>query len=92
MPNMEERAARIAELTRLLTPVADMALLMDMPERELRELLARPASPERLAGLRAKAEATLSMRQRDIELANAGSPTAAANVSRYLAQMLADEP
>lgn len=87
---------KMRKLVGALTPVADMAVLLDMPEGELRDELADPLSPAGKAYRRARAEAALQMRLRDIAFASdPESPArtaAAANVAAYYAQMTADEP
>lgn len=78
--------AKIDELARKLTPIPDMAVLLDMEESKLRMLLINNADLRRTYN-RAKAEMALEIREREIEMARAGSPTASANLGSYLAQM-----
>lgn len=87
VPSAEEIAQRVAALVPSLTPVPDMALLIGISERELRDLLDDLASPVSVAYRTAKAQVALHLRQRDIELAEAGSPTAAAEVSAHFRRM-----
>lgn len=82
---------QVVELTRLLTPVADMAVLLDMHESDLRNILAEPTDDIAMAYRRTRAEVSLDIRKRDIEMAAAGSPTAAENLSRHLAKLLQDD-
>ena len=81
----------IIEYTRMLTPIADMAVLLDMPESELRDILSNPDDDIAKAFRRTKAEVALDIRKRDIEMAAAGSPTAVVTVSNHLAKLLSDE-
>ena len=81
----------VVEYTEMLTPIADMAVLLDMPESDLREILSNPDDDIAKAYRRARAEVALDIRKRDIELAAAGSPTAAVTVSNHLAKILNDE-
>lgn len=75
----------------MLTPIADMAVLLDMHESDLRDILSSADDDIAKAYRRTKAEVALSVRKRDIEMAAAGSPTAAVTVSNHLAKLLNDE-
>lgn len=90
---MDRKSLRqaIVEYTRMLTPIADMAVLLDMPESDLRTLLSNPDDDIAKAFRRTKAEVALDIRKRDIEMAAAGSPTAAVTVSNHLAKILSDD-
>ena len=81
----------IIEYTRMLTPIADMAVLLGMPESDLRELLSNPEDDIAMAFRKTRAEVSLDIRKRDIEMAAAGSPTAAVTVSNHLAKLLSDD-
>ena len=81
----------IIEYTRMLTPIADMAVLLDIPESDLRDILSSPDDDIAKAFRKTKAEVALDIRKRDIEMAAAGSPTAAVTVSNHLAKLLNDE-
>jgi len=78
-------------LIRALTPIKDIALLLDIPEGELRRELTKPNGEIYKAYYKTKAEVELHMRQRDIELAEDGSPSAAEKVAEYLRKMNIDE-
>lgn len=82
---------RIRQLTEQLTPISDMALLLDIPEGELRDAISDYENPVSLAYRKAKAHLTLQLRQQDIELAEAGSPSAAEALRSHLLKMLQDE-
>ena len=88
---LSERVQEIHNLVALLTPISDMALLLGVHERTLRDELDDLSSPVSQAYREAKAQVALKLRTRDIELAEAGSTTAAENVSSYYRQMLRDE-
>ncbi len=88
---MEINLKELDHLTRNLTPVSDMALLLGVSEVRLRPLLNDLGTPEGQVYRRARAETALRIRKRSIELADAGSPTAAAAVEGYLQAMLMDE-
>lgn len=91
MADLNERTEEISDLVSKLTPISDMAILLGVTEIELREALDDPTSPASYAYRAAKARVALQLRERDIELASAGSQTAAENVNFYYRQMLQDE-
>lgn len=80
----------VYRLTRLMTPIADMAILMGISEVDLRMLLESPETEEYAAYHKARAEVGLMIRQKNIELAEAGSPTASDAVEYYYKTMLID--
>ena len=88
---LSERVQEIRDLVALLTPISDMALLLGVHERTLRDEIDDRTSPVSLAYRRAKAEVALKLRTRDIELADAGSTTAADNVADYFRFMGCEE-
>ena len=88
---LSERLDEIRNYVALLTPIPDMALLMDVDERTLRDEIDDRTSPVSLAYRRAKAEVALKLRTRDIELADAGSTTAADKVADYFRFMGCEE-
>lgn len=87
----KEKIVEIGELASALTPISDMAVLMGVPEMELRKELEDVSGPACMAYRKAKALAALGMRRRDIELAAAGSPAAVENVMAYYNRMTDDE-
>ena len=91
MTDLNQRTEEISDLVSKLTPISDMAILLGVTEIELREALDDPTTPASNAYRTAKALAALQIRERDIELASAGIPTAAENVGYYFRQMLQDE-
>lgn len=82
---------RITELAEALTPISDMAVLMDVSEMELRRELDDRSTPASRTYRRAKARTALEIRRRDIEQAAAGSPAAAENMVSYFNRMTDDE-
>lgn len=81
---------KIYEYTKMLTPLSDMAILLDVPESYLRDKIFDD-TPEGKAYRKAKADVALEIRRRDIELAEAGSPSAAEKVHQHYITMLSDE-
>jgi diphthamide biosynthesis methyltransferase len=82
---------RIKELASMLTPVSDIAVLMDIDERRLRDILSDKSHPASLAYRKGKAERALQIRQNELELAEAGSPLAVQLIGSYLRDMASDE-
>lgn len=81
---------RIKELASKLTPVTEIGALMELPINELRDEIAMEDSPVHQAFYSGMAEAALEIRERDIELARAGSPSAADALRNHLRKMLND--
>lgn len=75
----------------MLTPVSDIAVLMDIDERRFREILSDKSHPASLAYRKGKAERTLQIRKNELELAEAGSPLAVQLIGSYLRDMDSDE-
>lgn len=82
---------RIKELASMLTPVSDIAVLMDIDERIFREILSDKSHLASLAYRKGKAERALQIRQNELELAEAGSPLAVQLIGSYLRDMDSDE-
>lgn len=82
---------RIKELATMLTPVSDIAVLMDVDERCLREVISDKSNPASIAYRKGKAERALQIRQNELELAEAGSPLAVQLVGSYIRDMDSDE-
>lgn len=80
--DLPDYSERILELARNLTPPADIAILLGIPLRELREAL-DSEMPMAVEYRRIRAEKRLEARRQNIELAKAGSPTALEAVERY---------
>ena len=88
---LSDRVQEVRDLVALLTPIPDMALLLGVDERALRDEIDDISSPVSLAYREAKARVALEMRKREIELAEAGSPTAAQSIAAYFRQMVSEE-
>lgn len=85
---MEEQ---IRELVAALTPISDIAVLLGMNERELREAIDDYDNPISVAYRKAKAEAALEIRKVNIALAQEGDKEAAEAVANYFLTMTQDE-
>ena len=90
-PALSDKVQEVRDLVALLTPIPDMALLLGVDERSLRDEIDDISSPVSLAYREAKARVALEMRKREIELAEAGSPTASQNIAAYFRQMVSEE-
>ena len=77
-------------LVRALTPIADIAVLMDVDEVILRDNIEDMNSPLSKVFRRIRAETALEIRERNIEYMEAGSPSATEKVSEYLKQAFLD--
>lgn len=82
---------RIAGLAAALTPICEIAALLDLNEDMLRLAINDRTSPVRNVYLKAKAKTALKLRKQEIELAEVGSPLAVQLTSTYLRDMQADE-
>lgn len=82
---------RIAELARDLTPISEIAALLDINEDMLRMEINDKSSPVRHAYMKAKAETARELRKNELELAKVGAPLAVQLTSNYLKEMQADE-
>ena len=81
---------RIQELASKLTPVTEISVLLWLPTNTLKDDIATTGHPARQAFYKGMAEQALKIRERDLELAEAGSPSAADNLHDYLKHMLDD--
>lgn len=81
----------IKELAECLTPLSDMAVLLDVDIDELRLDIRNRATPVSRAYHHAKATTALKLRKQEIELANVGSPLAVQLTNGYLLNMDSDE-
>lgn len=86
-----EQISQIKDLAAALTPISDIAILMDLDVYQLRDALADPSSPVSQAYKRAKAETMLSIRRNELQLASMGSPLAVQLAGSYLINMDNDE-
>lgn len=83
----QDQLERLSTYVRALMPMADIAALLEMPEGELRMLISDRETDASKCYHRTLAEVKLAIHCRDVDLATAGSPTAAASVSCYLMQI-----
>lgn len=83
--------AKIAELAADLTPIRDIAALLDLKEDVLRCVINDPHSLVRRAYMKARATTARKLRKQELELAEVGSPMAVQMTSMYLRDMLQDE-
>ena len=81
----------IAELAAALTPISEIAALLDIIEEMLRLAINDKSSPVRKVYIKAKAKTALKLRKQEIELAEVGSPLAVQLTSSYLRDMQTDE-
>lgn len=86
-----EQIEKIKELAACLTPVSDMAILLDMDVDALRLEIRNRNTPVSRAYHYAKADTALRLRKQEIELANVGSPLAVQLTNSYLLNMDSDE-
>lgn len=86
-----EQVQRIADLAAALTPITEIAALIDADEDKLRMAITDKQSPLRQVYIRAKAETALAYRKRELELSQMGSPLAVQQVNIFLRDMAADE-
>lgn len=77
-------------LVKALTPIADIAVLMDVDETDLRDAIEDPNQEISKVFRRIRAQTTLEMRERNIEDMEAGSPSATERVAEYLKQAQLD--
>lgn len=87
----QEKIDEIASLAADLTPVSEMAAILDVNEDELRLALSDHGSDVRRAYMKAKANTALMLRRQEIEFARVGSPLAVQLTGAYLREMSADE-
>lgn len=87
----DEQIKQIKELAADLTPISDIAVLMDIDCYRLRDDLRDHSSPISRAYRRAKAETMLAIRKNELQLAEMGSPLAVQLAGSYLVTMDNDE-
>lgn len=86
-----QQLEKIKELAECLTPLSDMAVLLDVDIDELRLDIRNRSTPVSRAYHHAKATTALKLRRQEIELANVGSPLAVQLTNGYLLNMDSDE-
>lgn len=86
-----EQINKIKELAECLTPISEMAVLLDIDVDELRMDIRNKKNPISRAYHYYKASTALKLRKQEIELANVGSPLAVQLTNAYLLNMDSDE-
>lgn len=89
--NILSKTEEISRLAADLTPVGDIAVLLDIDEDELRLILADRNNPVTRAYRRARAETSLMLRRQELELARVGSPLAVQMTGAYIREMISSE-
>lgn len=84
----QELLHSVQDLAETLTPISEMAVLLDLKEDELREEISKPDSQLRRVYFLGMAKVKQQLRKNEIELAAAGSPQAVQRTHEYLNQML----
>ena len=87
----DDTIKQIQELAEALTPVSDIAALLDIDENELREEINYVNSPVRRAYNKGKTKTALALRKQELELARVGSPLAVQLTATYIKDMTIDE-
>lgn len=78
---------KITDLSRDLTPISEISILLHINYDELSELIRDRQSDVSQAYHLGRAETAHKMRVQEIEMADAGSPMAVALVNQYLRDM-----
>ena len=91
MKYSEQQLDDIRKYAENLTRISDIAVLMQLDERTLREDIADSENPASVVYRVGKATTSLRIRQNELQLADAGSPLAVQLMSNYIHEMDADE-
>ena len=86
-----QQLQQVSELAGFLTPIGDIAVIMDIDADVLRMDIRDRSNPVSSAYHKAKAETALKLRRQELELANVGSPLAVQLTNGYLLNMDSDE-
>ena len=81
---------QIKRLAAKLTPITEISVLLGLNEIELRDSVNTMGHPARQAFYEGMAETALKVRERDLQLAEAGSPSADEALKNYLRNMIND--
>lgn len=84
----KDQLDNVTEYGKALTPVQDVAVLMDLDVDELREEFSCPKSPVRRAYEIGRARTEYEIRQTEINMAASGSPIAIQHVKGYLNDLI----
>ena len=90
--NEDALCAQIVEYTKAMTPIADMAILCNISESELRELLRSDTHFIAVQYRKTKAKVGLELRRQVLERAAAGAPTAIEEVKNLYSAFNKDNP
>lgn len=82
---------KIEKLASLYMSISDMAVILDVPEHELRRDINSHGCPARHAYRRGKTSTKLELRKQEVMLARVGSPLALDNCHKALLDMEDDE-
>ena len=80
----------IRSLASKLTPITEIGVLLDIPINQLRDEISTEGSPVWTAFHKGVAQAAMEIRERDFDLAKAGSPAAAEALRAHLKRILND--
>ena len=81
---------QIEDLASKLTPITEIGVLLGLNEIELRDNVNTQGHPVRQAFYKGMADTALKIRERDLQLAEAGSPSADEALKTYLRNMIND--
>lgn len=87
----DEMIKQVGDLSASLTPISEMAVLLDTDVEALRIAIRDKSTTVSKAYYRAKAETKLKLRKQEIELAGVGSPLAVQLSKEYVLEMDSDE-
>ena len=85
-----DKLEKIKELAYKMTPISEIGALLELPINELKDDIACEDSDVHKAFYSGMAEIALEIRERDMELARAGSPSAADALKHHLRQMMSE--
>ena len=83
--------SEIEQMAAMFVPITDIAIVLDMNPADLRDMIADPDNPVSKAYHRGKVKAKISIRGKEMEFAQVGSPLGIMSVRENLVSMEADE-
>lgn len=81
---------KIEELASKLTPITEISALLELNEIKFRDDVNTPGNPARIAFYKGFAATALKIRERNMQLAEAGSPAADEALCSYIKRMMND--
>ena len=87
----EETLKKIEEWAEIYLPVSDMAVILDIPQEQLREDIRNRSSEVSKAYHRGKVLSKVKLHTQEMKLASIGSPLALENTRKNLLDMEDDE-